>query len=191
MKAVAATGVGLMVLLLGPLLGVASIAGVIAEDDDDAGCHEVEHDGDCVPLGPVVVFDGDLQAVLDWAASRAGDAYVFGASGPTSWDCSSFTQAAYQRAGITLPRTAQAQRDWLAAGNGTRIPVGQEQPGDLIFWDSYRGPNYVGHVAMIWDPATNTTIEARGRSQGVGHFTYTPAGKTIYEVWRVIVPEDG
>jgi hypothetical protein len=134
----------------------------------------------------VPMLAGDrTRRVLAWASAHAGDAYVFGGTGPHGWDCSSFSQAAYRRAGISLPRTAAAQRDWLAAGNGVRVQPGRERPGDLVFWDSYRGPNQVGHVALVWDPATNTSIEARSTSQGVGQFTYTPAGKHIFEIWRV------
>ena len=124
--------------------------------------------------------------VLAWAKSHAGDAYVMGANGPTAWDCSSFTQAAYARIGISMPRTAAAQRSWLAAGNGTRIPPGQEKPGDLIFWDSYLGPNQIGHVMIVWNPATKTTIEARSTRAGIGHFTYADGPRHhIFEIWRV------
>ena len=84
----------------------------------------------------------------------------------------SFTQAAYRHIGLTLPRTAGAQRDWLAAGHGTRIPPGQERPGDLIFWDSYLGPNAIGHVVIVRDPTTRTTFEAKNPRAGVGSFSY-------------------
>lgn len=78
-----------------------------------------------------------------------------------------------------MPRTAGAQRDWLAEGNGSPIPPGKERPGDLIFSDSCLGPARIGH-AMIWDPATKTTIEARpagghGPQAGSGA---TPTGTT-------------
>lgn len=127
-----------------------------------------------------------VAAVLAFAASRAGGPYVMGANGPRAYDCSSLTQAAYTRAGISLPRTAAAQRSWLAAGNGTRITPGQEQPGDLVFWDSYLGPNQIGHVMLVWNPAARTTIEARSTRDGIGHFSYA-AGPShhIYEIWRV------
>ena len=109
-----------------------------------------------------------------------------GAAGPTTWDCSSFTQAAYAQIGVKMPRTATAQRSWLAAGNGTRIQPGQEKPGDLIFWDSYLGPNQIGHVMIIWNPANKTTIEARGTRDGVGHFSYANGpSHHIFEIWRV------
>ena len=105
---------------------------------------------------------------------------------PNAWDCSSFTQAAYRHIGLTLPRTAGAQRDWLAAGHGTRIPPGQERPGDLIFWDSYLGPNAIGHVVIVKDPTTRTTFEAKNPRAGVGTFSYAgiQQGKHIYEIWR-------
>ena len=109
-----------------------------------------------------------------------------GAAGPTTWDCSSFTQAAYAQIGVKMPRTASAQRNWLAAGNGTRIQPGQEKPGDLIFWDSYLGPNQIGHVMIIWNPANKTTIEARNTRAGVGHFSYANGpSHHIFEIWRI------
>jgi cell wall-associated NlpC family hydrolase len=123
--------------------------------------------------------------LLAWAKSHNGDSDRMGAAGSTTWDCSSFTQAAYAQIGVHMPRTATAQRSWLADGNGTRIQPGQEKPGDLIFWDSYLGPN-IGHVMIIWSPASKTTIEARGAREGVGHFSYANGPRhDIFEIWRV------
>jgi Peptidase family M23/Transglycosylase SLT domain/NlpC/P60 family len=127
-----------------------------------------------------------VKTVLTWAQGHVGDPYVFGANGPNAWDCSSFTQAAYARINITMPRTAGAQRGWLAAGNGFRVQLGAEKPGDLIFSDSYLGPNAIGHVAMVWDPARRTTIEALDTANGVGHFSYAGGpSRHIFEIWRV------
>jgi hypothetical protein len=125
-----------------------------------------------------------VAAVLAWAGQQAGEPYVYGANGPDAWDCSSFTQAAYRHAGLSMPRTAGAQRDWLAAGAGTRITPGQERPGDLIFWDSYLGPNAIGHVVIVKDPATRATVEAKSTRAGVGAFTYRYTGHSIFEIWR-------
>jgi hypothetical protein len=126
--------------------------------------------------------------VLAWAGQQTGEPYVYGANGPDAWDCSSFTQAAYRQAGLSMPRTAGAQRDWLAAGAGTRIPPGQERPGDLIFWDSYLGPNAIGHVVIVKDPTTRTTVEAKSTRAGVGTFTYRYTGHSIFEIWRPGTP---
>lgn len=144
----------------------------------------------CVPgqgdpsLPPLT--DQRSATVLAWAAAQAGEPYVFGANGPDAWDCSSFTRAAYAQIGISMPRTAAAQRDWLAAGNGYRVQAGQERPGDLIFWNSYLGPGRVGHVVIVWDPATRTTVEAQGTATGVGHFSYADnLDRPLVEIWRV------
>ena len=52
---------------------------------------------------------------------------------------------------------------------------------------SYLGPSRIGHVVMVWDPATKTTIEARSLADGVGHFTYDPeqSRRHIFQIWRV------
>ncbi len=135
-------------------------------------------------LGPV--SNDRLQIVLAWAHSKLGLRYVMGANGPDAYDCSSYVKAAYSQISITMPRTAQEQRDWLAAGNGYRIPVGAEQPGDLIFIDSYLGPATIGHVALVWNPVGQATIEAANPRQGITLGTYTGYTRhPIFEIWRV------
>ncbi len=123
--------------------------------------------------------------VLTWANAQAGKPYTFGGTGPAGFDCSGLVQTAFKQIGITMPRTAGAQRDWLAQGNGFRVEPGQELPGDLIFWDSYLGPNQVGHVVIVNDPSNQTTIDARSTKLGIGNFPYNSSGKAIYEIWRV------
>jgi cell wall-associated NlpC family hydrolase len=76
--------------------------------------------------------------LLAWAKSPNGDSYRMGAAGPTTWDCSSFIQAAYGQIGVKMLRTATAQRAWLAAGHAH---ASNPKPRDLIFWDSYLGPH--------------------------------------------------
>ena len=130
--------------------------------------------------------------MLAWAHDQAGEPYVFGANGPDAWDCSSFTQTALAQVGLTAPRTAAAQRDWLAAGNGYRVALGQERAGDMIFWDSYLGPDRIGHVMFVADPTTQTTIEARSRRHGTGTFTYSSGPQhSRFEIWRIGDLTDG
>ena len=154
--------------------------GTVWGDPTDCGTGQGEGDPALPPLP-----DERIAAVLAWAAGHVGEPYVYGAAGPRAWDCSSFARGAYRAVGVGLPRTARAQHDWLAAGHGRRVALGQERPGDLIFIDSYLGPNVIGHVMIVWDPVTRTTIEAHSTRTGVGHFTYTPTGRSIFEVWRV------
>lgn len=128
--------------------------------------------------------DHRLGVLLSVARDELGVPYEWGADGPTVWDCSSFVRHAYSEVGIGMPRTARAQRDWLADGNGVQVQAGQEQPGDLVFWDDYRGPDEIGHVAMVWDPDESSTIEAR--MPETGYYQYTTADDhAIFEIWRV------
>nr|WSX74092.1 NlpC/P60 family protein [Streptomyces sp. NBC_00899]WSX79843.1 NlpC/P60 family protein [Streptomyces sp. NBC_00899] len=80
------------------------------------------------------------RAALAVAAARQvlGSPYVWGATGPHSFDCSGLMQYAYGRAGVALPRTSQEQMN-----AGRRVPLDQARPGDLVI---YRGD--AGHVAM-------------------------------------------
>ena len=127
---------------------------------------------------------GRATKMLTWAQAQLGEPYVFGANGPNSWDCSSYTRTAYAQIGITLPRTAQAQRDWLAAGNGFRVSASEARLGDLVFTNTYRGPNAIGHVMLVADPAHGISIEAVGAKVAYDHYTRY-AGNHIFEIWRV------
>jgi peptidoglycan hydrolase CwlO-like protein len=74
------------------------------------------------------------------AAARGvvGRPYVWGASGPSGFDCSGLVQWSYAQAGVALPRTSQAQ-----ANAGRRVPLSQARPGDIV---TYRGD--ASHVGM-------------------------------------------
>jgi cell wall-associated NlpC family hydrolase len=79
-------------------------------------------------------------AALKAAATQAGKPYVWGASGPGSYDCSGLTSWAFKQAGVTLPRASAAQ-----AGIGKPVPFDQMQPGDLVFY--YNPVSHVGIYA--------------------------------------------
>ncbi|MBD0736115.1 NlpC/P60 family protein [Streptomyces sp. CBMA29] len=72
------------------------------------------------------------------ARQMIGAPYVWGATGPNSFDCSGLMQYAYARAGVSLPRTSQEQMN-----AGQRVSLDQARPGDLVI---YRGD--ASHVAM-------------------------------------------
>jgi len=78
-------------------------------------------------------------AALAQAQTRLGMPYVYGDSGPTSFDCSGLAQWAYRQIGVTIPRVTD---DQAAAGN--YVPHDQLQPGDLVFFD---GNSHVGLYA--------------------------------------------
>lgn len=80
---------------------------------------------------------GRAAQAIAFAKAQVGKPYRYGATGPNAYDCSGLTGAAYRSAGISLPRTASAQ-----FGVGTRVSLGQLQPGDLVFY--YSGISHVG-----------------------------------------------
>ena len=83
-------------------------------------------------------------AAIAEAAAHLGQPYVWGATGPASFDCSGLTLTAYRAAGINLPRTAAQQ--WYA---GPQVALGDLQPGDLLFWAyDANNPATIHHVAM-------------------------------------------
>jgi cell wall-associated NlpC family hydrolase len=72
-----------------------------------------------------------------FAYAQLGKPYVWGATGPASYDCSGLVQAAWASAGVAIPRTTYEQ--WAALPH---VPMSAIQPGDLIFFDG------IGHVAI-------------------------------------------
>lgn len=93
---------------------------------------------------------------IAFARAQLGDPYVWGATGPDSWDCSGLTQAAYRAAGVTLPRTTGEQ-----VNVGSRVSESNLQPGDLIFFysDHSHVGIYIGGGEMIHAPHTGTVVK--------------------------------
>jgi len=76
------------------------------------------------------------------ALEQVGKPYVWGGAGPNDFDCSGLVMYAYEAAGIDLPHYSVSQYE-----DTTRISESQLEPGDLVFYDNYSGPQ-PGHVAM-------------------------------------------
>lgn len=85
-----------------------------------------------------------LNVMLKAAMSRLGMPYVWGAEGPTRFDCSGLVQWSFARAGIVMPRVAADQ-----ALTGPAVPVSQLEAGDLLFYHTDpTDPRYISHVAI-------------------------------------------
>lgn len=91
---------------------------------------------------------GSAASVIDFVQAQLGDAYVMGATGPNTWDCSGLVQAAYKQIGIDLPRVSQDQ-----STAGTQVSLSNLQPGDILYWGSagsaYHTAIYVGGGEFI------------------------------------------
>ncbi|CCK30674.1 secreted protein [Streptomyces davaonensis JCM 4913] len=111
---------------------------------------------DRVELGDAPVGSGRAMAAYQAAQSKLGSPYVYGASGPSSFDCSGLTSWAYAQAGVSIPRTSQAQ-----AGAGTRIYSQSDlKVGDLVIFyaDQHHVGFYAGNGQILHAPRTGTVV---------------------------------
>ncbi|WP_328670999.1 C40 family peptidase [Streptomyces sp. NBC_00328] len=86
---------------------------------------------------------------LAFARAQIGKPYVWGATGPDSYDCSGLTQAAWKAAGVSLPRVTYDQ-----VNAGTTVSLADARPGDLVFFydDISHVGLYIGDGMMIHAP---------------------------------------
>lgn len=105
--------------------------------------------------GPVVAPNSRAAEAVAFAYGALGKPYVWGATGPSAYDCSGLTQAAWQAAGVSLPRTTYTQ-----INAGQRVSRSQLAPGDLVFF--YSGIShvglYVGDGKMIHAPRPGAPV---------------------------------
>jgi peptidoglycan DL-endopeptidase CwlO len=103
------------------------------------------------PVAPPAPSTG---GVIGIAASLAGIPYVYGGTTTAGFDCSGYTQYVFAKLGITLPRTAEDQRQAVTA-------VSNPQPGDLVFFGS--PASHVGIYAgnnMMWNSPHSGAVVA-------------------------------
>ena len=91
-----------------------------------------------------LLSQAQLGVFLRAAVSRVGMPYVWGAAGPTAFDCSGLVQWSLAQAGVAMPRVAADQ-----ARTGPAVPVSRLAPGDLLFYHTDpTAPGYISHVAI-------------------------------------------
>ena len=86
------------------------------------------------------------------AMQYIGAPYVYGASGPSSFDCSGLVQYVYGQFGISVPHSSGGIRS-----AGTVVSAAAAQPGDVIWWS--------GHVAIYTGDGMMVSADSPG--QGV------------------------
>ena len=104
-----------------------------------------------------VPASGRAAAAVSYAMAQVGDSYVYGAAGPSSFDCSGLTMASWAQAGVALPHSSSAQY-----GSGAHVSADALQPGDLVFYYSpishvgmYIGNGLIVHAA---NPGTGVVV---------------------------------
>jgi peptidoglycan DL-endopeptidase CwlO len=95
------------------------------------------------------------EKAIAFAYAQIGKPYQWGATGPSSYDCSGLVQAAWAAAGVSIPRTTYD--DWNSLPH---IPMSDLEPGDLIL---YEGEGhvaiYIGGGYIIDAPTTGSFVE--------------------------------
>ncbi|MCX7921921.1 MAG: SH3 domain-containing protein [Clostridia bacterium] len=104
----------------------------------------------------------DESQIVSYAKKFLGVKYVYGGSSPKGFDCSGFVLYVYDKFGINLNRVAADQ-----AKQGTRIKKAELKPGDLVFFDTNGGHNYINHVGMYI---------------GNGKFIHASSGRSTHRV---------
>ena len=112
----------------------AALVGQVGGVADPAGCGP----------GAATLPEGVARAAIEFALGEVGKPYVWGATGPNTYDCSGLMLRAFEAAGVQLPRVS---RDQYKAGG--HLPVRESQPGDLMFYAYDRtDPRTIHHVFL-------------------------------------------
>lgn len=101
--------------------------------------------------GGSILGSGARNTIISTAYSKIGCGYVYGASGPSNYDCSGLVQACYAAAGIYVPHSSASLAGYC------NKPASQAEPGDIVWTPGHVGI-YIGG---------GTTIEAMSPSVGV------------------------
>ncbi|MFF2145290.1 NlpC/P60 family protein [Kitasatospora sp. NPDC058190] len=120
-------------------LSAAERARMVVQDADDAE-QRATRGTDRLDLGTTPAASERGAAALAAAVRMIGSPYVYGSTGPRAFDCSGLMYYSWRQAGVTLPRTSQAQ-----AFAGQRISLSEARPGDLVIF--YRDMHHVGMYA--------------------------------------------
>jgi cell wall-associated NlpC family hydrolase len=123
---------------------------------------------DGLPLGYTIPSSATIQErlVLTYAISKLGSPYVWGAAGPTSFDCSGLTMMAWGQAGVTLDHYTVSQMH-----QGLAVSPSTIAPGDLVLTpgSDAPGPGLPGHVGIYLgdglvesanDPQSGTVVQS-------------------------------
>lgn len=103
---------------------------------------------------------GRAKKALDFALAQIGDPYVYGGTGPNSWDCSGLVMKSWAAAGVSIPRVVGPQ---IAAG--TSVSMSELQPGDIVaYGDMSHDGLYLGNGRVVHAPRPGKSVEITGLS---------------------------
>jgi hypothetical protein len=118
--------------------------------------------------------------LLGYAEAQLGKPYVFGAAGPSTFDCSGLVSYVFSNFGISLPHHAADQATY-----GSSVATGDIQAGDLVFSDWGDGSN--SHVGIAVSPteiidAPHTGADVRYDNLTSGYLSHVTAVRRLEQV---------
>ncbi|MFD8596759.1 NlpC/P60 family protein [Kitasatospora sp. NPDC059646] len=134
-------------------LSAADRAAITRGDDGSASRSASRVDPTTLPQA-----SGAAKVAVDAALSKQGADYIWGASGPNTFDCSGLMVWAYAKAGVSLPRTSQEQ---ATVGTNVGTDWHNAQPGDLVVYKSDRShvAMYIGNGMVVHAPKANDVVK--------------------------------
>ena len=121
------------------------------------------------------------EQVVAYAKKFLGIPYVYGANGPSSYDCSSFTQTVYKKFGYSLNRSAAGQYS-----NGTAIELSQVKPGDLLIWRAYGSSSTATHVGIYIGNDMYIHASSSGGCITINNMSYGSSARYLVGVRRIV-----
>jgi cell wall-associated NlpC family hydrolase len=124
---------------------------------------------------------------IEWSAkSFLGTRYVWGATGPTKFDCSGFTQWVYRDAGINIPRVSRDQ-----AKVGQYVSYSNLRKGDMIFFDTKKHKKgIVTHVGIYLGNGNFIHASSAAKKVIVYNFNQKPFYKERFLWGRRVVQDN-
>lgn len=119
--------------------------------------------------------------LIAYAKQFMGRPYVYGSSGPNSFDCSGFTSYVYKHFGYTLNRSAAGQYS-----NGTPVDQSQMQPGDLILWRAYGSSKTATHVGIYIGNNQYIHASSTGKCIMINNMDYATSSRYVVGVRRIL-----
>jgi cell wall-associated NlpC family hydrolase len=106
------------------------------------------------PVTAAQSASGAVEGVVGFALAQLGEPYVWGATGPNSWDCSGLVQAAFRSVGIITSRTTKT-----LINEGSSVSRANMVRGDIVFTSSGHVGIYLGNNEMVHAPQTGDVVK--------------------------------
>jgi cell wall-associated NlpC family hydrolase len=105
---------------------------------------------------PTPPASGRAAIAVQTALAQIGKPYVYGAAGPSSFDCSGLTMYSWAAAGVSLSHASSVQ-----SGQGVPVSISALQPGDLVFYYSpvSHVAMYIGNGQVVHAPHPGSSVE--------------------------------